>query len=285
MKLFFAKSWLPLSIIVWAVPAWAGTLIESTDESQEITRIMIEDNIIRINTEDDSFLLINLAKNKFYAVDSKEKRIIDMSSVYSTKPKTSGQEKKYSIQFNKQRKGPTIAGYKTDQYKLVVNGKHCSDEYLSLEAAQLKDIQQFVKATSSLAEQTPMDMGMPESTDPCEQAETDMQAYYQKYGVPMRSINPDGKVEHEVTQLNTKMVFPMETFKLPKGYDVVTMEEMQKQMRKAMEQMMPEGLPGSMPHSTDKPSEMPQMDMKSIQQMQEKMMQEMQKHMHEPPNN
>jgi hypothetical protein len=284
MKILLPKSWVPLSIMVWVVPAWAGTLIESTDETRQTTRIMIEDKHIRIDTGDNSFLLIDTAKNRIYAVDNKDKRIIDISSVYTTKSKDSGQEKKYAIQLTKQGKGPVIAGYETEQYKLVVNGKYCSEEFLSLEAARLKDIQQFIKATASLSEQSPMDMDIPESVDPCEQAEMDLETYYQKYGVPMRSINTQGKVEHEVTKLTANTPFPPDTFKLPQGYEVVTMEEMEKQMRKAMEQMMPpEGMPDKAPHPMGDPSEMPPMDRESMQQMQQQMIKEMQKQLQEQP--
>jgi hypothetical protein len=102
--------------------------------------------------------------------------------------------------------------------------------------------------------------------DPCMSLEGAMEAHYARLGVPMRTVEQDGTVSHEITRIDTGSSIPAATFEFPEGYPVHSQEEL---MQRGMQ-----GMPGGDSQGMD-PQQFEEMK-KHMQEMLEQMQQQRQ---------
>lgn len=231
LSLFLPKSIL-LTLIGFSMvgPLWAGTKIESRDLEGNINTLTMEGKKIRQELNESDYKLIDLENNKFYTVVPNEKRIIDMSSFYTRSSKKSDAEDRVSLSFEKLGRGPRIAGYKTTRYKMKINDFVCAEIFLSRQAYAIEDIKTLVKAFNRMAGREAA-MGVSGDGDPCERAEFEMtEEQYRKLGVPMKTISRDGHTDHEVLKIITDTAISKKIFKLPKSYNILSVETLYKLM-------------------------------------------------------
>ena len=211
-------------------PLWAGTKIESRDLEGHVNTITVDGNKIRQELNESDYKLIDLDKNKYYTVVPNEKRIIDMSSFYANPLVQSNTEDRVSLHFKKVGRGPRVAGFKTTRYKMMINDFVCAEVYLSSQVYAIEDIKTLVKAFTRMAGREAA-MGVSGDGDPCERAEFEMtEKQYLKLGVPMKTISRDGHTDHEVLKIITDTTISKKSFKLPKSYDILSVETLYKLM-------------------------------------------------------
>ena len=219
-----------ISAWVFFSNANAAVLIESEDEDKKKARVLIDGNRARIDSGAlGGYMLLNLEKEKVYAINHEERVILDLSSPIVThsahKSETAALPK---IEIKAQGKGPKIAGYATKKYRVFMNGLHCFDEYLAPSLLKNKEIKRFVQIlakTTQAQENNAIGLPFDEQT-PCDSAPELADDYYEKYGIPLRTVDGTGLISHQITSINTKASFLPGTFSSPNGYTAVTRQDM-----------------------------------------------------------
>lgn len=222
-----------INVVVLESFAYGATVIESRDGAGEIQRIWIEGAKMRVESAaEPGYMLIDAPNKKMYVIDPVEKQVMDMSGILQQK--SSPGTVTHAITLQSRGRGPVIAGYATDHYQVMVNGKKCTDEYLSLQALREVESTDMFAALSHLGE-----MGMPAGAmgmmDPCDTADVALQETYGTYGFPLRIVNRDGALDTEVLRIQKNVPLPPGGFALPAGYPVKSFDEMMPQNMPEME--------------------------------------------------
>jgi len=261
-------------MIFTVIPAYSGTLVESTDQDGETVITRFDDGNMRADTgEPGVYVLFHLEKEKSYVVDESQHMVMDLSSQMwgSDQEMAESASKLPKARLVEQGKGPTIAGYSTVHYKVMVGEEFCGDEYLSSRAMKETNLQEFGEVMSRMSKQQQQMSGSMAAMmqDPCDTADLTLYEVYLKKGMPMRTVDKDGIVDNEVKRIETNASIPAGFFELPKDYPVMTMEQMMQQHSMSHQQQMQ-----NMP-------DMSEMDTGDMQKMREQAEQQIQEMMHQ----
>jgi len=218
-------------IFLLSTTAHSSILIESVDDDGKKGRVLIDEGRARVDAGTlGGYMLINLNDGSVYAVNHGERAILDLNTpLISTHPHSNNSTQKApTITFVKKGNGPVIAGYQTIRYRVNIDGMHCFDEYLSEQLLSYPHVKRFVEVIGkSTGADANTGMGVPFDPDaPCESADELADDYYQKFGIPMRTVGSNGLISHEITHVDTKTNPPAGTFTSPPGYKTVTREEL-----------------------------------------------------------
>jgi hypothetical protein len=216
---------------------FGATLIELTAGDGDQQKMWLEGHKMRVEVNaQPSYILMDTKNRKLYTVNTKEREAMDMSSIIGKnkgkKTQTTGQK----ASLVKKGKGPTIAGYSTVHYELLLGSHKCSDEYLSRKALADIATPEVFDALSQMSAATPM---ATEMMDPCDAASITLSSSYKRLGYPLRTLGADGKLEMEVKRIVKNAPAPPGGFTIPKGYKVTNFEQV---MQRDMPQNMPEGM-------------------------------------------
>lgn len=208
-------------------------LIESIDDDGKTGRVTIDEGRARIDADTlGGYILVNLDDATIYAVNHKERALMDLRSPRLSSHHSEGKDNIITssppVEFKRMGKGPVIAGYETIRYQVKIDGMYCFDEYLSEQLLTYPNIKRFVEI---IGESTGTDsnsgMGIPFDTDaPCESADDLADDYYAKFGVPMRTVGSNGLISHEISRINFDAKPPAGTFAAPPGYKQVSRKEL-----------------------------------------------------------
>lgn len=219
---------------------WSATLIKFKDDSAGVSsEVWVSGSKARISMpEGGGYMIMDLKEHRQYMVSVAEKRVVDMTDMseqMKNMPGRGASENPLPLDLKVEKKGggPKIAGFATERYIVSVAGKVCFEEFLSESALRAGDVKKFTDAMSVMSDNV---SGGSDGT-PCDRAEAEMAQRYGKLGVPLRSVDAQGNVIHEVIELNTAFEAPAGAFGFPPGFQRTTLEEM---MREMMPQMPPE---------------------------------------------
>jgi hypothetical protein len=219
-------------IAIETTPLLAGTLIESNDDSGNRILVRIDSDIARIDSSDlKGYMLVDMSKQKLYAVNDAERLVIDMSipANNQARPDKQGSTRlpEASPVFVDQGKGPVIKGFKTRHYKVLMDGAHCFDVYLSKRLARQADVRRFTEEMAAFSRAS-KDAGMIEystSDNPCETAQEKLDEQYLDLGSPLRTLDAQGNTIYEVKRIVLDTAFPAGQFTFPENYTLVTSAE------------------------------------------------------------
>jgi hypothetical protein len=251
----------------------AAILIESKDSQGTITKMWLEGSSMRVDFDNQSsYMLFDVKKKKMYAVDPEKREAMDMSHLFNEDNKNVYGQPEYIISFDKQGKGPYIAGYDTVHYQSTVNGKKCTEEYLSKKAFDDIASLEVFEALSKMAQsaQSGMSMMGMGTQDPCDSAHASAIELYQKHGYPLKLVKKDGSLDSEVIKILLSVAKPKKDFQVPDGYQVTNLEQM---MNEQMKYMPQGGDPQAIPQREGMGNQ--EMDPAEIQRMLKEMMKNM----------
>lgn len=224
-----------LAIAAACLPAIsnADILISSVDAGDTPTRVLIADDIARIDAGGNSvYMLIDLRQGKMYAVDDGGKYAMDMGSPMPVRPEhgelNTATVPQPAIRFEHRGEGPVIAGFATAHYRISVDGRHCYDEFLAPAALQQPQIRRFIETMSEASHNDERRVLM-QLTDParlCEAAEDMIDDNYARIGIPLRTQDALGRVIHRVTAIDLHAPHDPVALRVPEGYDILTRAEL-----------------------------------------------------------
>ncbi len=261
---------LTVVVLCYSASGIAATLIETMGAGGSTEKTWIEGSKMRIESSNDpNYMLFHAETGKMYAINTEEKEALDLSTAFrggSSKPAA----KKFDAKFIKVGQGPLVAGYATEHYQFIVNGRKCSDEFLS---KKVMDDFRSLKIFESLEKEVHtenMDFGMG-MMDPCDSAEVSFEKTYQKLGFPLKTMDSNGSTDSEVMRISSNASVPAGGLDIPPGYRVVDMEQ---KMQESMQGNFP-GQPGRGMPSQEGMMGGQEMDPEKLQQMLQEMMQQM----------
>lgn len=213
--------------------AFSAILIESINDDGKKGRVLIDEGRARIDAGTlGGYMLINLDDGAAYAINHSERAILDLNSPLIISHPHGDMLSKSTpapvVSFKKIGKGPVIAGYQTIRYRVSIDGMHCFDEYLSEQLLTYPHVKRFVEVIGkSTGADSTTGMGVPFDTDaPCESADELADDYYHKLGIPMRTVDSNGLISHEIKRVDTNVEPAAGTFASPPGYKKVTRKEL-----------------------------------------------------------
>jgi hypothetical protein len=208
----------------------AATLIESkTGHGNQ--KMWVEGTKARVESEAgmDGYVLMDFSDRQLLFVNDKEKTIVAMSSQLTNEPPP----KIEGAHLTKVGPGPKIAGYDTTHYKLELNGKVCSESYVSKSVVEKANLQKLADAAKKIYSPPPPRNGI----DPCMRAQAAFEPKLVEKGFVLRSVT-DGKVRREVTSVKTGVELPPGGMNVPKDYERLDLAEMQRRMMENMKSRM-----------------------------------------------
>lgn len=208
------------------------------DQTQQVSTLSSNGKKARINnSQEPGYMLIDFKSSQIHMVDPQRKEAMIMSSNSQAASETTKNNVK--IKLIKKKKGPKIAGYKTRQYNIQVNKKHCGTIYGSKKVLKKKGFKDIVEAMSQLQQQSANMMGkLGGLIDECELAQMQLSQFYTTTGAPMRLIDEQGVLESEVQSVNSKAKFSKAHYQIPADYKIVDMQQKMQQAQQQTEQAM-----------------------------------------------
>ena len=221
-------------------PVHAASLVEMKTPHTGLNSVWIEGKKMRVDSPQQGYMIMDFDKQKIYAVNPREKSIVDLSSSLQ-KDRAAGSTA-LKIELQAKGAGPRIAGYPTQQYSVRVNGQNCATSYTSMPAMRDSGFGPLIEGMSYLNFNPMMEQYM----DPCEKASAQIAQRFQKLGMPLRQMGKQGELVYEVIRIEKNARLPKGGFALPENYQVIDMQRqmggmmpgMTPEMRKSMEQMM-----------------------------------------------
>ncbi len=233
-----------IGVLLLMAQVQAGILIEFRSDEEGTSTVRLQGDWARLESAgEQAYLLMDLKQGKGYVVSPEEQSVLVLDFRAPPGGGLSARYKLPPVRAIKEGRGPRIAGYSTTRYRIAARSGYCFIDYIARDLLEEPGMRRFLALMALVAEfGDPLGDQLPsqqaeQERDTCELAELVMSKRYSRLGVPLRSIRLDGTVTHEITHLDTKTTFPVHLFRLPEGYEHITVEEMMQMMRRAMEAM------------------------------------------------
>jgi len=247
MKIIVTKLIVPV-LLLMSCNVFAATLIE-TDDAEGSQKMWIEGSKMRVQMDaTGQYMLADFKRKKVYIVAPSKQELIDASDfVQQSKKNTRG----LNVKVDYVGKGPTIAGYSTKKYNLSVNGQACEQALLSRQALKDARLEIMMENMGSID----LNVMGSQFMSVCDRAESLFARRMKNLGMPLGTIERDGRLRGKVKSIVKNAKLPAGGFNLPKGYRRVSMQqkmqdgfggnmpsmpatEMTPEMKRMMEQMM-----------------------------------------------
>ena len=216
-----------LLTIVLMPSSHAGTRLTSRDDLGTTTTVQIDSGRMRIETEGEPvYLLTELASRRTLTVSPEEKIAIESTPLAAPSEAPASVERP-KVELKPMGDGPTIAGYPTKRYRLLLAGHACYDQYLAPRLLAQQDIRDYLQAIAAEAA-NPWGALSGSGDDPCTTADSLAAEYHLKLGLPLRTVAPEGTVISETIHIETGVTLPAGAFAVPAGFRVMTTQELMK---------------------------------------------------------
>jgi hypothetical protein len=214
----------------------AATQVERRNIEANIETIIIDDSMARLNTGNPNhYNVIDMARGKMYIVDASKRQIVKMD-IIGKPPEISRRnfraQKPIKAKLIKKRSNRLIAGYATTKYALKVNGRTCSKNYFSKQLDKVTDFKRYID-TMSRMEASRKVQGMP--MPPCIRGHNKLKGQMTALGISMKMEIMMGtmgsRVLHEIIKVKTNITVPANIFDLPRGYRIISEQQMRQRRR------------------------------------------------------
>lgn len=211
---------------------YGGTMIELRDRAGRGNQILADGNRIRVDPADrNSYVIIDHVTQSVKIVHPQRRTVLELSGEIPAFGIGGSAAENTALTIEDDGDGPDIAGYETRQYRLSVNGEYCGIVFTSKEAfedAELDRLVQTVRKVTGKAAQTLV--SMQSGMTACQRAAANSLDHIADIGAPLRSLDQNGKVDFEVTRIQTHVELAPDTFGIPQGYKLVNAAEKIKQV-------------------------------------------------------
>lgn len=236
-----------ISLICLIIPvfSYAASMIESRDDNNETTTMLIDGNKARIETSgNDGYLVMDVATKSLKMVINEFQAILDMSDIFTQPPAhTTTAEGNFIDTYTESKGlGPKIAGYETEEYEIFANDKYCGSAFVSIRAVQDTGLRKFAGIFQNLSghiEKKMSGLSIPLQQPVCEIAFQKLTDKIQTIGFPLRTTNQSKQLTSEVIQINTRSKLPANAFNIPAHYKTTTASEMMKNAAKQIKDASP----------------------------------------------
>lgn len=229
MRLIGRLSLPTLVMCLLSTNLFAATLIESKT-GRGTQKMWVEGTKARVESEAgmEGYVLMDFSNRELLFINDSDKTVVAMGNQLSDEPPP----KIDGAHLTKVGPGPKIAGFATTHYKLEMDGKVCSESYVSKSVVEKANLEKLAEAAKKIYSPPPSN-----GVDPCVRAEAAFEPTLIDKGFVLRSVK-DGQVRREVTSVQTGVKLPPGGFKVPKDYERLDLAEMQRRMMENMKSQM-----------------------------------------------
>lgn len=220
---------LALTLSAVTIPAHAGVIIESVDSGLEPIRVLAGEHAARIERGDGTvYVLLDFAAHSVHAVDVGQRYAMDMMSPAPSQQEHGGFDftavAPPALRLERMGPGPGIAGYETVHYRVLVDGRRCFDEYLAPAALDDAAIRRFIEAmaegTRDHERRVLVQLTAPEAL--CDAVTDLIDDHYPRLGIPLRTLDAQGREVHRVTRIETGVNHDAAAFRIPPDFPILT---------------------------------------------------------------
>jgi hypothetical protein len=216
-----------IACLLAAAPLGAATLLEMRDGDGGVQRMWVEGAKLRVEPDGmPMYMLMDLDTGTMLMVDTDEQHIMEMSGMAEDMPRADPAPEG-EARLVKRGAGPTIAGYATEHYVLQVGELACGEEFVSRKALQEAGLERMARRMAAMGGMEQM-LGV--DAEPCDAAVDLLHREIPRIGMPLRSVDREGRVEMEVVRIERGAALPAGGFEPPAGYARMNMQELLQQM-------------------------------------------------------
>lgn len=222
----------------------AGTILE-VNSAGERTTMLTDGKLARLNMASQEYVIIDYRKELVKVVDTQNRQVmvLDLRAAANKAPPGN----KVIVSLKNLGAAQNVAGYATNKFEYMANGRSCGVLFASKRAYQEKGIKDLMSAMQTmLKKQQSVLGGFAGFVDDCTLADMELTGQVGTIGLPMRSLK-NGIVENEIKSIKVDVALPADTFSIPAGFKSITLQDKIKQASKGLSNTPPEhaGMPPS----------------------------------------
>ncbi len=207
--------------------------ITMTDASGRISTVSSNGEKARMQDgRDPTYMLLYLQSGNMEAVDTSRQEITELSDMHQVPAMMPGTAAASAIKVKlvDRGKGPAVAGYSTRKYDIDANGRHCGSILGSQKVYRMQGVREIFEVFSNLQRQSSrIAGGFRAMLDECVQADQQLAEHYDTIGAPLRVVDETGRLENEVTGINTRASKPSGYYDAPAGFRRTNMQQQMQQ--------------------------------------------------------
>lgn len=218
-------TWLcTLTLLCITAASSADTVIEFNYDNTR-SQFLTNGSMARINSRGTSdYMIVNFKSKTIYSVIPDDKQITNLSSSLSSFSAVKTPAVRLDIK--PAGRGPVIAGYNTNKYRLSANGEYCGTLFASKEALQGTTIEHMFGALKTMTDNHLESLGGFALVIPdCKLAKMRLAEKIQYIGAPMRVLDIEGNIESEITRIIKNAGVAPQNYAFPPSYRKVSMDE------------------------------------------------------------
>ena len=135
--------------------------------------------------------------------------------------------------------GQKVAGYQTKKYQFSANGQPCGTIYASSKLLKDPGVRSMSEAMRTMQEKARgMMAGFGGMMSPCQQASLQLADAIGSIGVPMKTLDENGKLLSEVLAVDTRKQLPQDYYQVPANLQVVNLDDKIADVQESTQQIM-----------------------------------------------
>ncbi len=203
-----------LALLLPAGGALAATVIE-VDASGVRSKLMMDERYARMDSADGSYLLHDRQTGQSYLVLPQSRQWMELP------PARNAIGSKLRMQLIPKAGAPELLGYRSQRYRMVVNGSACGEVYASKQASEQLGVAPMLQAMARLADQQLAAMGIYVAViDTCTRAAMRILHHSDRIGLPLRIVDNRGAVVSDIVSIRSG-VSARQQLALPANYQRV----------------------------------------------------------------
>ncbi len=256
-------------LLIFTLPAAADVQITIRDVTGESSTISSNGNIVRIDS-DQQYFLLDYRAGEFKMVDPSRGQI--MKSNLGGEDAAPAAGPGVRIDFKSAGGGQKIAGYPTKKYRFSADGQNCGTIYASSKLLKDPGVRSMFESMRTMQQKSRQMMGgLGGFLSPCEQANLQLAESLASIGAPMKTLDEQGQLISEVLSVDTRKKLPGDFYDAPAGLKVVDLDDTIAGVKQQTQQMME-----NMPDMNQIMEQMGQGGAGMSEEMQQQMQQQMQ---------
>lgn len=224
---------------------FSASIVEMRDQSGGKSQFYSDGSMGRLNPADgQSYILVDYSKNGVKFVVPQQKQIYDVSEQLALLDTSSAGAKSESLSLHDKGAGPTIAGYETTQYDLMLDEESCGTVFSSRKALEDSGLGQMFRVLRKIAlQQVQALTAVKSQVPPCQLGKLNSMEQILSVGAPLRTQDENGNVESEVLKVEQNASLPADIFSVPAEYKVINALDESKKMKEKAESEIKEKIP------------------------------------------
>ena len=201
-------------LFLFCSPVMAGTIIE-IQNNNELTTLITDGQKVRMNMSESEYAILDYSNHSAKIINPQKKQVMFLNVNDMTAGSNAAT---VQISIHELGNGQEIAGYKTQKFSYLANGRSCGVIYGSKSAYQANGIKELVAALKTLMEKQRAALGgFASLVDVCTLAGMQLMDHVTTIGVPLRT-EKNGRVELEIKSIKADLSLADDTFVIPASY-------------------------------------------------------------------